>query len=143
SGGRRGPPMPVPTRCHLGRFPSVATGLSEVETAALAVLQQRGPHAFADLFREVTAQPAVRHHGMGDLQFAACVRGLGPLVSAAPGELARAQLDITGLGRDVVAGERDRLAIQPIDTWLGGVHLRGDRPRWRWDGARGRLVAAR
>jgi hypothetical protein len=39
-------------RCHLGRFPSVATGLNEVETAALAVLR-RGPRRFGDLFREV------------------------------------------------------------------------------------------
>lgn len=75
---------------------------------------------------------------MGDVQFAACVRDLGPLVSAVAG----AELEITALGRGVVAGDQDRLAIQPLDTWLGGVHLRGDRPRWRWDAARGRLVTA-
>jgi hypothetical protein len=128
-------------RCHLGRFPSVANGLNEVETAALAVLR-RGPRPFGDLFRDVTAHLRVRRHGMGDVQFAACVRGLAPMVSAIGGEAASADLEITPIGRDVVAGDRDRLEIQSIDTWLGGVHLRGDRPRWRWDGARGRLVTA-
>jgi len=135
------PFVPGAFRCHLGRFPSVANGLNEVETAALTVLR-RGPRAFGDLFREVTAHPRVRRHGMGDIQFAACVRGLAPLVDAIGGEAASADLEITRIGRDVVAADRDRLEIQPIDTWLGGVHLRGDRPRWRWDGARGRLVAA-
>ena len=128
-------------RCHLGRFPSVANGLNEVESAALTVLC-RGPRAFGDLFREVTAHPHLRRHGMGDVQFAACVRGLAPLVDAIGGEVTSADLEITRIGRDVVAASRDRLEIQPIDIWLGGVRLRGDRPRWRWDGARGRLVTA-
>jgi hypothetical protein len=39
-----------------------------------------------------------------------------------------------------VAGDSDWLEIQPIDAWLGGVRLRGHRPRWRWDGAWGRLI---
>lgn len=56
-------------RCHLGRFPSVANGLNEVENAALAVLR-RGPHAGGDLFPEVRADPGVRRHRMGDVQFA-------------------------------------------------------------------------
>lgn len=122
-------------RCHLGRFPSVATGLNEVETAALDVLA-RGRRGFADLFREVGAHPRIVPHGMGDVQLAACLRGLGPLVRA-DGD----RHEITARGRAVAAGDEDWLAIRPIDTWLGGVHLRRDRPLWRWDAARGRLVS--
>jgi hypothetical protein len=126
-------------RCHLGRFPSVVNGLNEVETAALAVLR-RGPRRFGDLFREAGAHPRVRRHGMGDVQFAACVRGLGSLVDVAGHDVTTAELEITQRGRDVAAGDLDWLGVTSLDTWLGGVHLRPGAPLWRWDGARGRLV---
>jgi hypothetical protein len=48
-------------------------------------------------------------------------------------------LDITERGRAVFAGDEDRLSIQSIDTWLGGVHLSPGRPLWRWDIGRRRL----
>jgi hypothetical protein len=138
-GGREAAHLPFldgALRCHLGRFPSVATGLNEVETVALDVLA-RGRRGFAELFREVSAHPLIVRHGMGDVQLAACLRGLGPLVRAdGDGH------EITARGRAVAAGDEDWLAIQPIDTWLGGVHLRRDRPLWRWDALRGRLVSA-
>ncbi|HEX6209946.1 MAG TPA: hypothetical protein VF136_04165 [Methylomirabilota bacterium] len=121
-------------RCHLGRFPSLANGVNEVESAVLQVLA-RGGRAFVDLFREVSAHPDVRGHGMGDVQLAACLRRLPPLVSEGA-----AELEITPRGHAVLAGEEDWLDMRPIDVWLGGVHLRRGRPLWRWDGALGRLV---
>lgn len=126
-------------RCHLGRFPSVANGLNEVESATLAALR-RAPRDFAELFREVSAHPRVRRHGMGDVQFAAAVRGLTPLVRVLGADVMQAELEITQTGRDVVAGDADWLGVRPIDTWLGGVRLADGRPLWRWDGAFGRLV---
>ncbi len=128
-------------RCHLGRFPSVANGLNELESTTLAALR-REPRDFGALFREVTAHPRVRRHGMGDVQFAAAVRGLAPLVRAIGGDVMQAELEITQVGRDVVAGDTDWLGVRPIDTWLGGVRLVEGRPLWRWDGAFGRLVRA-
>jgi hypothetical protein len=127
-------------RCHLGRFPSITNGLNEVETAALAALRP-GPQRFGDLFRTVGAHPRVRRHGMGDVQFAACVRGLRPLVDIAGHDVMTAELEITQRGRDVAAGDVDWLSVTPLDTWIGGAHLRPGAPLWRWDGARGRLVA--
>ena len=53
-----------------------------------------------------------------------------------------AEMDITAQGRQVEAGEADWLALHPIDTWLGGIHLHPGGPLWRWDGARDRLVTA-
>ena len=126
-------------RCHLGRYPSVANGLNELETATLAALR-RGPRDFGELFREVRRHPRVRRHGLGDVQFAACVRGLDPLVRLIGGDVMHAEVEITQLGRDVVAGDVDWLSVRPIDAWLGGVRLVEGRPLWRWDGARGRLV---
>ena len=126
-------------RCHCARFPSVATGLNEIETAALDTLD-RGPTVFGELFRSVTADPRARRHGMGDVQLVACLRGLAPLVSTSGADLTAAEVILTALGREVLAGRRDWLSVRAIDTWLGGVHLEGDHPRWRWDGAHRRLV---
>ena len=126
-------------RLHCARFPSVATGLNEVETATLASLE-RGSMRFGELFRAVTADPRGARHGMGDVQFAACVRGLAPLVSMSGGDVTRAEIALTALGREVLAGHRDWPSVRALDVWLGGVHLEGDRPRWRWDGARRQLV---
>jgi hypothetical protein len=129
-------------RCHLGRFPSLANGLNEVETAALAALR-RGPRDFGTLFGEVGRQSRVRRHGMGDVQFAACLRGLDPLVRLDGGDVMHADVEMTERGHDVVAGDVDWLSVRPIDTWLGGVHLVAGGRLWRWDGSRGRLVESR
>jgi Domain of unknown function (DUF1835) len=137
--GRDTPALPFVAgafRCHFGRFPSLANGLNEVESATLDVLR-RGRRQFSELFREVSAHPGVRLHGMGDVQFAACLRGLDPLVHTGDDAV-----DVTERGLAVLAGHEDWLGIRPIDTWLGGVHLGRDRPLWRWDGAHARLVAA-
>jgi hypothetical protein len=126
-------------RCHLGRFPSVANGLNEVEAIALDALSA-GRRGFGELFREVSAHPSIRPHGMGDVQFAAALRRLAPLLRIDGDELRRAELSLTPRGAAVAAGEEDWLDVQPIDAWLGGVHLGPGRPLWRWDGVQGRLV---
>jgi hypothetical protein len=123
-------------RLHLGRFPSTAHGLNETETATLRALV-RGPRPFAELFRDVTQAPAHRRHGMGDVQYAAFVRELRPLIAvddvATPFSTWRVTL--THLGADVLDGRLDGLAPRTLDRWLGGVHLRPGALCWRWDGA--------
>jgi hypothetical protein len=103
---------------------------------------RRGSRRFGDLFREVTAHPLLRRQGMGDRQFAACLRRLMPLVSIVGATVLTAEIDLTPQGFEVVAGELDWLALHAIDVWLGGVHLRHGGPLWRWDADRDRLVAA-
>jgi hypothetical protein len=125
-------------RCHLGRFPSVANGLNEVETVTLETLRA-GRRPFGELFREVSAHPHVRSHGMGDAQFAATLRGLTPLLDVAGDDVMQASFDLTPRGAAVLAGQEDWLRIHAIDTWLGGVRLSRGRPLWRWDGVANRL----
>jgi len=124
-------------RLHLGRFPSIAPGLDEIETATLHAVGA-GAHAFADLFRAVPQTPPHRSHGMGDLQYAAALRDLVPLIAiedtAAPFTTWR--IALTAHGADVLAGRRDGWAARTLDRWLGGVHLRRGHPGWRWDGRR-------
>src|SRR6478736_4180755 len=50
-----------------------------------------------------------------------------------PREFAATPVTLTELGRDVLAGKVDRVEVAPVDRWLGGTHLGGERD-WRWDG---------
>ena len=43
-------------------------------------------------------------------------------------------LVVTEAGREVLAGEADRVELLGIDRWLGGAHLCTD-DHWRWDGS--------
>jgi hypothetical protein len=124
-------------RLHLGRFPSTANGLNEIEAATLHALAP-GPQLFGDLFRVVTHAPAHRRQGMGDVQYAAIVRELQPLI-ALEGDttpLSQWRVTLTQRGADVVEGRQDGLAARALDRWLGGVRLQSSERTWRWDGAR-------
>ncbi|MBW3629289.1 MAG: hypothetical protein KY464_08330 [Gemmatimonadetes bacterium] len=51
------------------------------------------------------------------------------------------EVDLTEAGLSVRRREADWIALRGgIDRWLGGVHLRGPEPAWRWDGQRELLV---
>jgi hypothetical protein len=123
-------------RLHLGRFPSTTRGVDDIELPTLQELVG-GPRSFVDLFVAVV-QRELRAYGMGDVQYAAALRDLDPLVSidgvAGPFRDWRASLTPTGVE---VLGERlDGLAPRALDRWLGGVHLRPGARTWRWDGSR-------
>lgn len=124
-------------RLHLGRFPSTARGLDEIETATLHALEP-GPRPFTDLFRAVTHAPPHRRHGMGDVQYAATLRDLTPLIAIedAAAHFTSWQITLRLAGVDVLAGHLDGLVARELDRWLGGVHLRPGASGWRWDGER-------
>jgi hypothetical protein len=42
-------------------------------------------------------------------------------------------LRLTDTGAWVLAGAVDQVALNGIDRWIGGVHLRGRHVPWRWD----------
>jgi hypothetical protein len=124
-------------RLHLGRFPSTTHGLDEIETATLLELAP-APRPFPELFDAVTHAPSLRRHGLGDVQYAAALRDLEPLLAIdAPGApFAEWRLSLTPSGADVLGERLDGLATRPLERWLGGVHLRPGTRYWRWDGAR-------
>jgi hypothetical protein len=140
------PFAPAAVRLHCARFPSVVDGLDDVEHAALGALDE--PLAFGTLFRRVTTSAGPSELGLGDVQFAASVRDLAagstPLLAIEHRDqpFARWRIQRTSVGADVLGGRADRLALVPLDRWLGGVHLRGGAARWRWDRQRRTLVAA-
>jgi hypothetical protein len=57
-------------------------------------------------------------------------------------DLRRHTVAMSDAGRDVLDGRLDRVALNGIDMWRGGVHLRdGGERLWRWDAGRQRLVS--
>jgi hypothetical protein len=132
-------------RLHSGRFPSAIHGLDELEHETLATLDE--PIDFGALFRRVTSIRPLNELGLGDVQFAATLSDLAagptPLVAIADREqsLSRWRISRTPVAADVLAGRVDRLALAPLDRWLGGVHLRPGAPVWRWDSRHFALVA--
>ena len=55
-------------------------------------------------------------------------RAGGEVGHALPGRAA-----LTSAGAAVLAGAQDRVQLCGVDRWLGGVHLQGQGPVWRWD----------
>jgi hypothetical protein len=48
-------------------------------------------------------------------------------------------VSVTDEGRRVFAGDADRVRLCGLDRWIGGVHLEGRGPMWRWNDDRERI----
>lgn len=138
-------------KAHLARLPSVYNGLGIVEQTTLQALAD-GTDTPLELFRQVTDSLHVL--GMGDLEYwkylHALAAGGQPLISIdgtadgmdfreIPGFLNRKVL-ITALGEKVRNGAADRVMVQGIDEWYGGLHLQGNEVPWRWDTSAEKLI---
>ncbi len=128
---------------HLKRFPSSKNGLGRVEQTSLELISG-GVTDFAGLFRSfIESEPT---YGFGDSQLWLALRRLseaqqplienstdGATVEDQSPELHKSEFAITDVGRSVLNGDADFVALNGIDLWLGGVHLADDRHIWRWD----------
>lgn len=130
---------------HLEQLPSTRDGLSRSESQALEAIAAGAP-ALADAF--AASQAREERFFLGDSVFLLYLEELAnrrtPLVTleadATGGPdpaprypaLAGLRATLTPAGRAVLEGREDRIALDGIDRWLGGVHLRGG-PVWRWD----------
>jgi hypothetical protein len=134
---------------RLGReFPSTRDGLTLTERRLLAALTDTDLTA-GETFLATTAREF--RPFLGDTVcyrlLAELATGRHPLVSLDRGETptqARTwRVSLTGHGRRVLSGEADRVTLIGIDRWIGGVHLTGDNPAWRWDEGTENLVHRR
>jgi hypothetical protein len=134
-------------RRHLEQFPSTSNGLSRTEQQTLEAVA-RGVSRLADVYVEANhkREDAVF---MGDLAFLFHIRSLvhstRPLLALrrdpdavrsgtpTPAVSLADEIALTDDGRRVLALEADRVRLCGIDRWLGGVHLAGTGPMWRWD----------
>lgn len=122
-------------------LPWTRDGLSRTERIALSAVAD-GADDPIEMFRAL--QAAEERPFMGDYWAWLALHRLGagdhPLIVAlvppAPAiteEFAVQHYEITATGRDVLAARADHAELNGIDRWLGGVHLEGHRPAWRWD----------
>lgn len=114
-------------------FPWSGDGLSRSQRHALQAVAA-GPGRPEELFRRAQAREEASF--LGDLGFAAIVRDLqsapAPLIEGEDGAL-----EPTARGRSALAGAEDWLAVQPLDRWVGGVHLTPEHCfRWNDDTSR-------
>ena len=138
---------------HLEDFPQVHGGLSRTEKQLVEVIRD-GMHTPFEIF--IAAQERESAPFLGDTSVWETLRYLSaseaPLLEWAGGafrlpnggkpgeEFQRQSVHLTELGKEVVAGRADWIAINGIDRWLGGVHLEGHSVPWRWEERRGRLI---
>lgn len=131
-------------------LPWTRDGLSRTERTALAAVADGADNPL-DLFREL--QSREERPFVGDHWAWLTVHRLGtgdhPLVVApiAPAaeiteEFAMQRYELTPTGHDVLAGRGDHAELNGIDRWIGGVHLTGHRPGWRWDPMAGEVIGA-
>lgn len=131
----------------LEEYPSTINGESRSAMHVLRALGD-GPLEGGALFG--ATQRYEERPFMGDWSLFDTVRRLAsarvPLVTIAPAsthvDLRGHTVALTDAGREVLAGTKDAVALNGIDIWRGGVHLRGaTQSPWRWDAARETLVS--
>ena len=122
----------------LEEYPALGDGLSRTDRQALSLIEG-GATDLSQLFR---ANHALENRFyIGDTSFIARLRMLAahpvPLIELAEGAAPKwwegGRAELTQSGRDVLAGRTDAVRLRGIDTWIGGVHLEGAEPAWRWD----------
>lgn len=141
---------------HLEDFPLLHGGVSRTEKQLLEVVRD-GMHSPFEIF--LAAQERETVPFLSDATVWHILRSLSsdpapvlecnggcftpPTSNGKPDDsFLRQAVHLTDLGREVVAGRIDWIALRGIDRWLGGVHLQGNRSPWRWDERRGRLIPA-
>ena len=132
-------------------LPWTRDGLSRTERTALAAVADGADNPL-DLFRELQSREerpfmgdhwawlAVHRLGTGDHPL--IVAPVEPLAEISE-EFAMQRYELTATGHDVLAGRADHAELNGIDRWIGGVHLTGHRPRWRWDPVAGEVIGVR
>ena len=133
------PQLARAVRRHCQELPWTRDGLSLTEHLILQLLAEKPRtvgQAFHHLMMEREPLP-----WLGDLMFSfilQCMRRVDrPAIEGVfdGDDLSwpKERLTITDLGRAVLAGEVDWLSLHPPARWVGGVHIPGAAPCWRWD----------
>jgi len=128
--------VPAAIRRLLEELPGDLDGLSRTERQGLAAIAT-GESTLEEAFQtQALQEPAIF---LGDLPFFRTMRGLAdadvPLLTIEGNRVA-----LTAEGVLVLAGDADFAALNGLDRWVGGTHLTGKTPRWRWNPERGVIV---
>jgi hypothetical protein len=131
----------------LEEYPDTRSGLSRTERQILRAVDG-GHRTPVEAFH---AQAAMEERVfLGDLLFWGVLRKLAdapqPLLECSvrqlsAGRLPEGAVQLTPFGRVVFSGDADHVAANGIDRWIGGVHLQGTKPQWRWDSSARSIIA--
>lgn len=135
----------------LEQFPASDDGLCRLERECLEAIAAGARNPVAVFVAASAAEP---RPFFGDSTVWACLNqlaaGPAPLLAITGPEprlpqwdacdLNRWQLTVTPAGQQVLTGQADAIALNGIDRWLGGTHLRPGHV-WRWNRAERCLVA--
>ncbi|HEV8150152.1 MAG TPA: DUF1835 domain-containing protein [Gemmatimonadales bacterium] len=146
------PFLPAAIRRYLAEYPSTTNGLSQTEQWALEAIA-------AGAKTPLEAFPLVQNRELrpflGDSMFYAVLRTLAsgdhPALAGAhrnllrlpDAELRQCPVWLTTLGKRVLANKTDWFELSETARWMGGVLVRGPKPRWRWDPKQQRVVEQR
>lgn len=134
-------------RRYLAEYPGT-NGLGRTEQVALETVAGGAATVMAAFPLAQQREPAPFQ---GDSMFFAVVRSLAegprPLLAADAAnspplhrlrepQLRRTPLRLTPTGDAVLAGRADWFRVHGAARWIGGVHLMGPEPAWRWNGER-------
>ena len=127
-------------------YPATRDGLSLAERRVLAAVADGASDAGTAFVRAAARE--TRPY-LGDTWCFAMmdrlVRARVPLLHAVPPDRPverGTRLRLTDTGALVLAGAADHVTLNGIDRWIGGVHLHGPNPGWRWDDGTETLVRA-
>jgi hypothetical protein len=121
----------------LQEYPSRSDGLSLTERRIVLAVQE-GADTAGEVFRHVWRRE--RRPYLGDTICFGLIRRLAaaaqPLLTIGrhpPRAFAQASVRLTPTGGEVLAGEADYVRLNGVDRWIGGTHLTGTEPIWRYD----------
>ncbi len=135
-------------RRHLEEFPWTIDGLSRTERRLMELAQPGAVDLWTAFPRMHDPESAFY---IADLSYWTIVEALASaspplvtvdIVASVPHQLPRGTVSLTETGEAVLRGQDDRVSRCGVDRWLGGVHLEGRGPLWRWDAAQDRVVNA-
>jgi hypothetical protein len=121
---------------HLRELPWTRDGLSLTERQTLTAIGD-DECSGGGLFRANHIADPLPF--LGDTMYAAVLRDLasGPApaltVDDASAPWPQRRYRATDVGRDVLAGDTDWIAVARPDRWIGGVHVCDGHAPWRWD----------
>jgi len=123
---------------RLGReYPATRDGLSLTERRILAAVTDGATDAQTAFVRAAARET---RPFLGDGWCFAMMDRMAhapvPLLHAEPADRPvgiGTSLRLTDTGARVLAGAADHVTLNGIDRWIGGVHLHGRHPAWRWD----------
>jgi len=131
---------------HLEEFPSDTDGLSRSERRLMEQAIE-GPAPIQSAFPRMHLGETAYY--IADSWFVDRARELSSaspalvelsITSDRPDALPAGTIALTTAGRNVLGGAADRIQLCGIDRWLGGVHVQGQGPAWRWSARSGRLI---